>query len=81
MSWLRRNARPILWVLLASAVVIMGFEIVDAVVGGGAPADEDAEAAMGLSVAGLIKVTAFLAVGYAVTAAVRRSMRHSDDEA
>jgi len=79
MSWLRRNLRPIAWVLLASAAVILAFEILDAVVASGPPSEAEAEEAMGLTVAGLIKVTLFLAVGYGITIAVLRGVRGSSD--
>lgn len=72
MSWLKRNLRPIAWVLLASAAVIVAFEILDALGGGGQPADVAAEEAVGLNVGGLIKVTLFLGVGFGITKLVLR---------
>ncbi len=79
-AWLSRNTVPILLVLAASAVVIAGFEILDAVAGGptAEPTTETGAAADDLqgiaSLAGLIKVALFLLIPGAITVAVRRSL-------
>lgn len=68
-AWLRRNTVPIVIVLVASALVIAGFELLDSLA-----ASEPLEVAAGddaLNVGGLIKVTLFLAVPGAITLAVR----------
>lgn len=74
-AWLSRNTRPILAVLAASAVVIVGFEVLDALASSpAAPAASEEEAELGgvAVLAGLIKVTAFLGVGAGLTLLVRR---------
>ncbi len=78
MSWLRRNSAPIGWVLLAAAVVIAGFEVIDAfnettpttAVTEAADADLDGVAVL----AGLLKVALFLTLPAAITLAVRRRL-------
>lgn len=77
-AWLRRNARPVALILIAAAVVIAGFELIDAVsrpgpVAGDAPADDELEGVA--SLAGLIKVLLFVVVGGAITAPLRRRLR------
>ena len=71
MTWLRRNTMPIVWVLVASAVVIGLFEVVDAFVGSGV-AGEVVETEEPPAFAGIIKVTLFIAIPFAITLAVRR---------
>lgn len=82
-AWLSRNIGPILLTLLASAVVIGAFELLDLVAG--SPAAEVGEAGVNpetaevqlggiASAAGLIKVTAFLLVGGGLTLLVRRGL-------
>ena len=75
MTWLRRNAAPIAWVLLAAAAVIAAFEIIDIFTTATPSTDVD-EAAADLegiaALAGVIKVALFLAVPAAITIAIRR---------
>ena len=74
MTWLRRNAAPIGWVLLASAVVIAAFELIDSF-SAATPVNDVDEAGADLegiaALAGLIKVALFMAIPAAVTLAVR----------
>lgn len=82
-AWVSRNATPILFVLVASALVIGAFEIIDAI-SGSTPASsvaavepeiaaDDLDGAAAL--AGLIKAMAFLLVGGGVTLLVRRAQK------
>ena len=75
--WLERNAVPIGLVLLAAVVVIVGFEVIDALADPGPVAPEaEAEEFEGVaSVAGLIKVMLFLGVGALIAIPVRRRSR------
>lgn len=77
-TWLARNTRPILAVLVASAAVIAAFEILDTVVASSPTeavvAEEGTELGGIASLAGLIKVSLFLAVGVGLTALVRRAV-------
>ncbi|MBT8203034.1 MAG: hypothetical protein KJO87_07005 [Acidimicrobiia bacterium] len=77
-DWIRRNAGPIAAVLVAAAIVIVLFEIVDALAGstaesGGEEAGNNEQAP---AAAGLIKVALFLVVGAAPTLyGLRRTKR------
>ena len=72
MTWLRRNAGPIAGVLVASAMIIVVFELIDLLAAGGTPSStEEAEGAT-LGPVGLIKVTVFMGVPFLVTLLVRR---------
>ena len=76
-GWFARNAMPIAIVVLASAVVIGLFELLDAAAGS-APAAvgaEDAELVGLASVAGLIKVRVFLGLGALIARPLRRRLR------
>lgn len=73
-AWLRRNTVPVitvpvLIVLGASALVVAGLEILDALAASEPLDGADGEAA--LTIGGLIKVTLFLAVPAAITLAIR----------
>lgn len=72
--WLVRNTKPITIVLIASALVIGLFEIIDAFAEPTPVVAETEEAGLeGLaSLAGLIKVTAFLLVGSLIAIPIRR---------
>lgn len=76
-AWLKRNALPVALVLLASALVVGAFELIDALsdsgpVTGEAAADELSGVA---SLAGLIKVSLFLGVGALIARPLRRRFR------
>lgn len=84
-AWFRRNTVPIAIVVLASVAVIVAFELIDAlaaapletdgaagVAAGAAPAEDELSGVA--SLAGLIKVSAFLGVGALIARAVRRAV-------
>ena len=72
MTWLRRNAGPIAWVLVASAVIIVVFELIDLLAAGDTPSGTEQAEAATLGYVGLIKVTVFMGVPFLVTLLVRR---------
>lgn len=84
-TWLSRNTRPILVVLAASAVVVAAFEVLDAIVASSpieeVPGEEAAEFGGIAVLAGLIKVSLFLAIGVGITFLVRRVVDRSPDTA
>ncbi len=75
MSWIRRNTFPIAAILVAAAVVIGAFELLDSLTAT-APHVAEASVADGLSgiaaLAGVAKVTVLMLVGYAITRGVLR---------
>jgi hypothetical protein len=76
-SWLERNTKPIGLVLFAALVVIIGFEVIDALTQA-TPVDPEADAGEPedlASIAGLIKVMLFLGVGALLSIPVRRRAR------
>lgn len=75
-AWLTRNTMPIAIVALAAAVVIGLFELLDAAAGSGpvAAGPDDAEFEELASVAGLVKVAAFLGVGAVIARPIRRRL-------
>ena len=77
MAWLSRNAGPIAAVLVAAALVVGVFEVIDAVSSStpSVASGEAAEPAGIASLAGLIKVTVFLGVGTLVARPLRRRLR------
>ena len=80
-NWLLRNTVPIAWVLLASVVVIGGFELIESFAGSGSPATEsdDVELTGIASLAGLVKVSLFLGVGALIAVPLKRRMRPSPE--
>lgn len=76
-AWLSRNTVPIVIVLAASAAVVGIFELLDAFATSTPVVDgaEGAELEGAATIAGLIKVVAFLVVGAALTMLVRRRLR------
>lgn len=78
-GWLQRNLRPIAVVLLASALVIGAFEVIDALTASAPVAEAASDDALegAASVAGLIKVTLFLGVGALIAVPIRRGFRAS----
>lgn len=75
-AWLRRNTFPILVTIAAAALVIIAFEVIDAVAPSTDVARSNAAEGVALqetpAIAGLIKVALFLAVSMGVTLLVRR---------
>ncbi len=72
-AWLGRNASPIAIVLLASAVVIGAWEVLDAFATSEPLGTPEGDAP--LNPGGLIKVTLFLLVPSLITLAIRRRQR------
>lgn len=73
--WLARNARPIGSVLIAAGVVVGAFEAIDSLTADQTPVVQSSEGAEleGLAaLAGLIKVSLFLAVGALMAIPIRR---------
>jgi hypothetical protein len=76
-AWFKRNTVPIAIVLVASVVVIAGFELLDELTSSEPLGPVEGEAS--LTVAGLIKVTLFMLVPGWITVAVRRRQRSNND--
>ena len=72
-DWFRRNGFPTLVTIAAAAAVIAGFEAVDALIASPdiVPTAPNEEPGAALALAGLVKVSLFLAVSIAVTQLVR----------
>lgn len=79
-AWLRRNTFPILATIAAAALVIIAFEVIDAVTPSTDLASITAEAEVAAqeapAIAGFIKVALFLAVSMGVTLFVRNLHRY-----
>ena len=72
MIWLRRNTGPITAVLSAAAAIIVAFELIDLVINNGANDSPEEAVEATIPFIGLIKVTVFLAIPFALTLLVRR---------
>lgn len=70
MAWIKRNTGPIVMVLVASAVVIIGAEVLDSL--SESEPFKPKEGSESLTVAGLIKVAMFMLIPGSITLAVRR---------
>ena len=77
MTWLRRNAGPIAWVLVAAAVIIFAGELIDTLTAGDANDSTEETEAGETGITGLVKVAVFLAIPFALTLLVRRRAARS----